>query len=161
MDLIDDWSKIRKHFSKSIRSSLHVSIASVNPDNTPTTTPIGSFFLNEDQTGFYFEKFSTKLRKNSESNKNICLLGVNSSLWFWVKSLFRGKFKDSPAIKLYGILGERMKASETQTRAMMRRTRFAKGLKAHKYLWGDMYFIREITFHKVEKMNLGKMTKEL
>ena len=161
MDLIDNWEKIRRHFSKSIGSSLHVSIASVDHDNKPTTTPIGSFFLNEDQTGFYFEKFSTKLRKNSESNKHICVLGVNSSLWFWGKSLFRSKFKDYPAIKLYGELGERKKASERQARAMMRRTRFVKPLKAHKYLWGDMYFIREITFYKVEKINLGKMTKEL
>ena len=66
---IANWNKIRRHFSKSLSSSLHVSIASLDSDNNPTTTPIGSFFLNKDHTGFYFEKFPTKLPINSKYNE--------------------------------------------------------------------------------------------
>lgn len=161
MNLIENWDKIRAHFSKSFSSSLHVSIASVNPDNNPTITPIGSLFLNKNQTGFYFEKYPTKLPINSKFNNNICVLGVNSNKWFWIKSLFKEKFPNHPAIKLYGKLGERRKATEFEIRRLKRRMRATKRLKGHKYLWANMEFIREITFSKAEKINLGKMTKEL
>ena len=161
MELIGNWDKIRKHFSNSFSSSLHVSIASVDSDNNPTTTPIGSLFLNLDQTGFYFEKYPSKLPKHSKSNKNICVLGVNSSKWFWAKSLFIGRFPDYPAIKLYGKLGEKRKASEIEIRGLKRRLRTTKRLKGHKYLWDQVEFVREITFTRAEKINLGKMTEKL
>jgi hypothetical protein len=34
-------------------------------------------------------------------------------------------------------------------------------LKGNNYLWGNMEFVREVTFTKVEKINLGKMTDNL
>jgi uncharacterized pyridoxamine 5'-phosphate oxidase family protein len=107
MDVIDKWTDIRMHFNKSFRTNFHVSIASVDMEGNPTVTPIGSLFLNRDQTGFYFEKFPSKLPKHARNNTNICVLAVNSGRWFWLKSLFQGHFKASPAIKLYGQLGER------------------------------------------------------
>jgi len=161
MNIKSDWNCIRKHFSKSFKSSLHVSIASVDAENNPTVTPIGSLFLNDDQTGFYFEKFPTKLPVNINSNSNICVLGVNSSKWFWVNSLFKEKFSNSPAIKLYGELGKKRKATEDENRALIRRMRSTNKLKGHKYLWGKMDSVREITFSKAEKINLGKMTTKL
>lgn len=161
IDLVKDWSKIRTHFSKSIGSSMHVSIASINKDNTPTVTPIGSLFLNKDQTGFYFEKFATKLNKNSGANKNVCLLGVNSNKWFWMKSLFKKKFSEYPAVKLYGELGEKREATPQEFRAFQRRVRSTKMLKGNQYLWQGMSQVREIKFTKGEKINLGEMTKEL
>ncbi len=159
MDIKSDWNRIRKHFSKSFKSSLHVAIASVDTDNNPTVTPIGTVFLNKDQTGFYFEKFPVKL---SESiNKNICLLAVNSSKWFWIKALFTVKFSAYPAIKLYGKLGEKRKATEIEIRALKRRMRTTRKLKGHHYLWGKMENVREIHFTKAEKINIGKMTREM
>ena len=32
-------------------------------------------------------------------------------------------------------------------------------MKGHKYLWGEMSMVREITFIKAEAINLGKMTQ--
>jgi len=57
MDIISNWKEIRKHFNLSFRSNFHVSIASVDRENNPTVTPIGYLFLNNNQTGFYFEKW--------------------------------------------------------------------------------------------------------
>jgi hypothetical protein len=88
-------------------------------------------------------------------------LGVNSNKWFWIKSLFKEKFPNYPAIKLYGELGERRKATEFEISGLKRRMRATNRLRGHKYLWDNMAFIREITFFKAEKINLGKMTKEL
>ena len=105
MDLKLNWDKIRKHFNRSFSSNFHVSIASIGADDTPTVTPIGSLFLNNDQTGFYFEKYPSKLQTYSGINKKICVLAVNSNTWFWIKSLFIGRFNKYPAIKLYGVLG--------------------------------------------------------
>lgn len=161
INLKENWQKIRKHFSKSSGSSMHVSIASVSKDNMPTVTPIGSLFLNEDQTGFYFEKFASKLNINSKTNKNICVLAVNSSKLFWLKSLFNLNFSEYPAVKLYGELGVKRDATEKEYTAFQKRIKQTKRLKGSKYLWQDMSMVREITFTKAEKINLGTMTKDL
>jgi hypothetical protein len=156
-----DWNKIKIHFRKCIGANMHVAIASVDSENIPTVTPIGSLFLNDDQTGFYFEKFATKLNKNSKTNQNICVLAVNTKRWFWLTSLFKGRFSEYPAVKLYGKLGKKRDATSREFRAFQRRVRSTKSLKGHQYLWKDMSQVREITFTKVEKINLGKMTREL
>ncbi len=161
MDLIENWSAIRKHFSQSFGSSLHVSIASVDADNTPTVTPVGTVFLNKDQTGFYFEKFIATLPKHAEHNNAICILAVNSSKLFWLKSLFKARFDTYPAYRLYGELGERREATEAEIRALKKRLKTTRRLKGHKYLWGSMNEVREINFHKGEKINIGKMTQAL
>ena len=161
MDLNTDWRIIRRHFNKSFSSNFYVSIASVDSDNNPTVTPIGSLFLNDDQTGFYFEKFPTKLPAHAKTNPKVCLLGVNSGRIFWIKALFREKFTDFPAMKLYGELGERRKATDRELKRLNRRMKGTKGLKGHTYLWKNMEFVRVIKFTKAEKINLGKMTAEL
>jgi len=158
MDLIRSWTDIRKHFNQSFRTNFHVSVASVDKDNNPTVTPIGSLFFNNNQTGFYFEKYPTKLPKNVKFNKNVCVLGVNSNTWFWLTSLFRGKFNGYPAIKLYGQLGDRRKATDIEIKRLNTRMKITKWLKGNKYLWGNMEYVRDITFSKAEKINLGKMT---
>jgi hypothetical protein len=161
MDIKTDWNKIRKHFNKSFSSNFYVSVASVDSENNPTVTPIGSLFLNDNQTGFYFEKFPSKLPEHAKVNPKVCLLGVNSGRIFWVKALFKEKFADFPAIKLYGELGEKRKATEKEIARLNRRMKATKGLKGNTYLWGEMEFVREIKFRKAEKINLGKMTAEL
>ena len=161
INLEENWQKIRRHFSKSFGANMHVSFASVNKENQPTITPIGSLFLNNNQTGFYFEKFATKLNVNSKVNKNICVLAVNSSKWLWLKSLFKMNFSEYPAVKLYGELGDKRQATQKESRAFQKRIRQTKMLKGSKYLWNDMSMVREIKFTKGEKINLGKMTKDL
>ncbi len=161
MDLVKEWHEIRKHFNRSFRSNFYVSIASVDKDNNPTITPIGSLFLNRNQSGFYFEKYPTKLPLHAQNNKQICALAVNSNTWFWIKSLFKAKFGKHPAIKLYGELGERRKATELEISRLQRRMKITKGTSGNKYLWSDMEFVRDIKFTKAEKVNLGKMTNHL
>ncbi len=159
LDLIENWSTIRSHVNQSYKTNLHVSIASVNSDNQPNVTPIGSLFLNDNQRGFYFEKFPTQLPKDAEQNSKICLLAVNSSRWFWIKSLFLGRFYQFPAIKLYGTLGGKRQATPKEQRRLQRRMRMTKGLKGHAFLWQDMGFVREVHFTKAHALNLGVMTK--
>ena len=161
MNLITDWEKIRAHFNKSFKSNFYVSIASVDAKNNPTVTPIGTLFLNDDQTGFYFEKFPLNLPIHAKINPNICVLGVNSNRLFWIRSLFNGNFPSSPAIKLYGVLREKRKATSHEISRLNRRMRSTKRLKGNVYLWQNMEFIREIQFTEAEQINLGKMTRTL
>ncbi len=161
MDLVTDWKNIRTHFNKSFRSNFHVSIASVDANNNPTVTPIGSLFLNDNQTGIYFEKFPSKLPNHANINKNICVLGVNSNRLFWIKSLFKEKFATPPAIKLYGELGIKRKATQKEIERLNKRMKLTNGLKGNTYLWKDMKYVREIKFTKAENINLGKMTNSI
>ena len=161
MNLSENWKEIRDHFNKSFRSNFHVSVASVDAENYPTITPIGSLFLNKNCSGFYFEKYPNKLPKSAKANNNICVLAVNSNSWFWIKSLFKGKFTYYPAIKLYGVLGEKRKATDIEITRLNRRMKATKGMKGNNYLWGNMDIVRDITFNKAEKINLGKMTEDL
>ena len=133
----------------------------MDKENNPTVTPIGSLFLNNVQTGFYFEKYPNKLPKHANNNKNICILAVNSGKIFWIKALFKGQFNSNPAIKLYGQLGERRKATQIEIKRLNRRMKATKGLKGNTYLWGEMPYVRDIAFTKAEKINLGHMTKHL
>ncbi len=161
MDIKTDWANIRKHFNQSFQSNFHVSIASVDSENKPTVTPIGTLFLNRNQTGFYFEKYPSKLPKSAKANKNICILGVNSSTWFWLKSLYRVKFDRYPAVKLYGELGKSRKATKIEIDRLNRRMKVTRWTKGNQYLWGDMTIVREVIFTKGETVNIGKMTSDL
>lgn len=161
MDIKVSWIKIRKHFNKSFSSNFHVSIASVDSNNSPTITPIGTLFLNGNQTGFYFEKYPKKLQLSAKENNNICVLAVNSGMWFWLKSLYSEEFKNYPAIKLYGKLSDKRKATNIEIDRLNRRMNSTKWTKGNKYLWGDMETVRDIIFTRSEKVNIGKMTNKL
>ena len=158
MDIVKDWKIIKRLVSQSFKTNLHVAIASVDADNQPTITPIGSLFMNNNQTGFYFEKYTAKLPLNGENNSKICVLAVNSSRWFWLKGLFYNKFSGMPAIRLYGTLGPKREATAEEVSRLKRRMRSTKMLKGHHYLWGNMQLVREINFTKVKPINLGEMT---
>jgi len=161
MDIQKDWEQIRTHFNKCFRSNFHVSIASIGADHIPTVTPIGSLFLNRDQTGFYFEKYASLLPLHAQTNPRICVLAVYSSTWFWLVSLFRGRFHRYPAIKLYGRLGKKRKATSLEISRLNRRMNGLLRWKGGKYLWGEMEYVRDITFTRAEKVNLGEMTRKL
>lgn len=159
MNIKADWNEIRKHFTKCFRSNFFVSIASVDEENCPTVTPIGSLFLGHHQDGYYFEKYLSRLPEHAKHNKKICVMAVNSSIWFWLKSLFQGGFSSNPAIRLFGELGERREATEAEKTRLRARVRSTRGLKGNHYLWDDMQYVRDVTFTKAEKVNLGAMTR--
>jgi hypothetical protein len=161
IDIKKDWDNIKAHFRKCNRANMHIVISSINENHEPTATPIGSLFLNENQTGFYFEKFATQLGKNVKEHPKVCLLAVNNNKWFWLRSLFRGRFSTYPGIKLYGVLGEKRAATPKEFRAFQRRVRSTKKLKGYQYLWKEMSEVRVIKFTKATKINLGKMTHQL
>jgi hypothetical protein len=136
-------------------------VASIVAKGNPTVTPIGSLFLNDDITGFYFEKYPEKLPRYAGVNKKICVLGVNSNSLFWLKALFKKRFSSYPGLKLYGELGTKREATDKEIKRLNRRMKATRGLKGNSYLWGKMIYVREVKFTRVEKINVGTMTKDL
>lgn len=155
------WDEIRQLFRRSFRSSFHYAIASVAADGTPRVTPIGSLILREPGRGFYFERFTQGLARNLDGDRRVCVLAVDSGLWFWLRSLVAGRFAQIPAVRLYGVAGEPRPATPEEIalwRRRVGRTRFTRG---YARMWRDMNSVREIEFTRIEPVSIGRMTQGL
>ncbi len=131
MNINHYWSEIKEIFNDAHESSNHYAIATVNSDGSPHITPIGSLFLRDDTTGFFFEELPVNMPKNIEQNQRVCILAVNSNKLFWAKSLFRGKFKKPPGVRLMGAFKERREAKEEEIALFHERIKGAKRLKGY------------------------------
>ena len=158
-NMLQHWEGISMLYRQCLKSNTYVSVASVDANNVPTVSPIGSLLLNRDGTGFFFEKFTSSIAKNTVENPHICVLAVNSSFWYWLTSLFKGKFPIYPSIKLYGRVGEKREAKPEEKVRFLKRVKAAKGTKGYTLLWEGMSQVREIDFYHFETTKLGAMTK--
>jgi hypothetical protein len=153
-----NWPQVRTHFRRSWSTNLHVCLASTGSDGSPCASPIGSFFINTDGTAFYFEKYPKSLPAHAAgTNPQVCILAVNSSRWFWLKSLFTGKFSSPPGMKLYGRLGARRQATPAEIERFERRMRLTRSLRGHQYLWASMAHVREVHIDRVAVIRFGEM----
>jgi hypothetical protein len=110
------------------------------------------------RSGFYFEEFTQQLPHNLQAHKCVCILAVNSSRWYWIKSLFRGRFRTPPAVRLHGVAGELRTATEREKALWLTRVRSVRLSKGHALVWRDMRMIREIEFNRIEPVRIGQMT---
>lgn len=158
MDKEKDLHRLRKHFNQSVSSSFHVSIASVNSDGSPWVTPIGSFLINRNGVGLYFEMFANQLTKNLYENNRVVVMGVNSGFWYWFKSIIKGKFNNSPALRLIGKVSQPRKPTEEEIKIISKRFDSFRGTRGHKLMWSRIGNIREVHFDCIASVNIGKMT---
>ncbi|MEN8761913.1 MAG: pyridoxamine 5'-phosphate oxidase family protein [Thiogranum sp.] len=158
MQLKENWIDIKRLFRRAFGSSFHYAFATVNENGEPHVTPIGSLILCDPGHGFYFEEFTRQLPQNLRKNRQICVLAVNSSRWFWLISLFRGRFASPPAMRLYGTVGDVREATEKEISLWHRRVRTVRSSKGYSIMWENMKMVRDITFSRVEPVHLGQMT---
>jgi uncharacterized pyridoxamine 5'-phosphate oxidase family protein len=161
MDLKENWPQIRATFAASIQSSLHCAIGTTGADGYPHVTPIGHIFLRDDYTAFYFEEHAKRLPQNLQHNPRVCLLLVNSKRWFWVRSLYRGKFASAPGMRLLGVAGERRLATDSEKAAYEARVRPFRRLKGYDLIWKDLRHIRDIKLERFEPVIYPTMTDGL
>ncbi|NJD91635.1 MAG: pyridoxamine 5'-phosphate oxidase family protein [Geobacter sp.] len=151
MDMTANWNDIKSLFNQSFKSSFHFSIATVTEDGAPHVTPIGSLMLGKPGYGFYFEKkLLMHLPLNLEKNKKVCVLAVNTSRWFWLKSLITGKFTTPPAVRLHGFAGDSREATEAEVALWQKRVRRVSFTKGHGIMWRNMIRVRDIEFTRME-----------
>jgi len=158
MDIRENWKEVKSLFKESFKSSFHYAIATVSEDGEPHVTPIGALILGKPGHGFYFEKFPRHLPRNLRSNKQVCVLAVNSSRWFWIKSLVGWKFTSPPAVRLHGVAGELREATDKEIALWQKRVQRISFSKGHALMWRSMNMVRDIEFTKVEPVHIGEMT---
>ena len=162
MEIGNHWAKIREIFEEAYKSCLHFAVATVNEDGSPHVTPIGALFLRENQTGFYFEEYPSKMPENLKRSPRVCVLAVNADKSFWAKSLMEGKFATPPAVRLMGTVGEVREAASQEVAAWQERVALAKGTKGYNLMWGRFGGrVRDIQFDSFEPVYLGEMAKGL
>jgi len=143
------------------RSNRFFSIATVDDQGNPHVTPIGHVFFRDDSTGYYFDAFSKAMPKNFETNKRICLMAVNSSTAYWLKSLFLGKFQTSPAVRIFGEVSEARDATEEELDKLKESIKMTSRLKGHDLLWGNLTRVRDMTFTSFSPATYPKMCEGL
>ncbi len=161
MDIQEHWPEIKSVFQNAQTTSRHCAIATVNEDGSPHITPIGSLFLRDNCTGYFFEEYSQKMADNFKSNNRICILAINSGIRYWYQSIFLGRFPSPPGVRLNGTVGQRRKGTEEEIASFQKRVRFARNLKGYKLIWKNMKHVREISFHSFEPVTASKMTRHL
>jgi len=160
MEMRADWQAIKRLFRSSFSSSFHYAIATVTENGEPHITPIGSLVLGEPCRGFYFEEFPRRLPLNLANKNQVCVLAVNSSRWFWLTALVRGRFTSIPAIRLHGRAGDLRDATDEERTLWQKRVKRLRLTKGYDLMWRNMRSVREIEFTRVEPVNLGAMTRD-
>lgn len=153
--------EVKAIFRASFKSSFQYSIATVSENGEPHVTPIGSLILGKPGSGFYFEKFSKHLPENIRENNRVSVLAVNSSRWFWIKSLVSGRFDTPPAVRLHGIAKDLRVATKSEIELWQKRVRVVYFTKGHEKMWREMSMVREIEFDRIEPVYIGQMTRGL
>ena len=160
MEIGRHWKIIQKVLDES-RGSLQCAAATVNRDGSPHVTPVGSLFLRDDKTGFYFDEHFVNMSKNLEHNQRVCILVVNCNPAFWMNSLKDGKFATPPAIRLLGSVGKKREATEDELSKWQNYVKFAVGTKGHDVIWKNMRMVRDVYFDSFEPVLMGEMTQGL
>jgi len=146
VDINQNWNKIKEVVERGQRSTIYCSVGSINSDGTPNITPIGTVFLRDDQTGYYFDHYTTSLAENLDRDPRLCLSAVDASKSFWLRSFWRGKFIAPPGVRLYGEAGKLREATPEEIALVEARVKLTKWLKGSRLLWTDFTHVRDITF---------------
>ncbi len=158
MSLQENWSPIRALWKR----SPSVAIASLAPDGSPHVTPIGSVWLHPTEPrGIYLELFTSQLPKNLDRDPRFALMLVDNGAWFWLRSLFAGRFSRPVAARLHGTAGKRRESTEEERARFQKLVAPVAWTKGHGMLWSSLPFARDLTFTRVSGVRLGAMTKAL
>ncbi|HDH03414.1 MAG TPA: pyridoxamine 5'-phosphate oxidase family protein [Actinobacteria bacterium] len=156
-----EWPATQEVFRRAFRSSFAYSIASIGEDGAPHVTPIASVMLTEPGRGVFFDIFASQLGRNITNDPRVCVMAVDSSKRFWLKSLASGRFAAPPALRLVGTAGPRRDATLEEQQRWLHRVRKVRSLKGHQLLWGGPARVRDLTFTEALPVRLGAMTRTL
>ena len=101
------------------------------------------------------------MTRNLERNNRVCILAINSSKWFLLRSFLSRKFKTPPGVQLSGTVGEKRIATEDEIQSLKE----SLGLLGRFLKTGpgglNIKYVREIHFDSVKPVYVGKLTKGL
>ncbi|GAA6134451.1 hypothetical protein NBRC116188_12400 [Oceaniserpentilla sp. 4NH20-0058] len=161
MNIKQHWLEITNVIQQAQKSNMHCAIASVDENGIPNITPIGTVFLRDDQSAYFFDSFTSQLASNVQHNPNVCLSAVNSSTMYWLKSFFKGRFSSAPGVRLYGTMGPLRAATQEELTAVAKRIKPKKLFKGSKLIWSDFTHVRDIKFTEFRPVQYPKMMEGL
>jgi len=161
MDIKQHWPEILNVLKNGKKANRFFSIATVDKNGNPHVTPIGHVFFRDDMSGYYFDAFSKAMPENFKANRKICLMSVNSSTGFWLKSLFKGKFDSAPAVRLMGEVSETRDATAEEIKQLKNSIKITSRLKGHKMLWNDLTRVRDMSFTEFSPAKYPVMCEDL
>jgi len=161
MEISKYWNDIVDVVAKGQKSSLHCAIASVDDQGMPNVTPIGTVFLRDDFSAYYFDSYTSQLADNIQKNPHVCLMAVNTGALFWFKSLFKGQFLSAPGVRLYGTAGELREASLEEKALIEKRIKPTRWLKGSQLIWSDFSHVRDIQLTSFRPVKYPKMMNHL
>ncbi|AYF73717.1 pyridoxamine 5'-phosphate oxidase family protein [Nocardia yunnanensis] len=142
MTLEQNWDRIREVVAR----AGHCALASVDADGGPHVTPIGTVFLRDDATGFYFDEYTEALARNLDADPRVCLMAVDTRPTLWGRMLLTGRFPTAPGVRLYGTVGATRPATAEELRRVRERVRIPVRLKGGRMLWSNFGHVRDISF---------------
>ncbi|MFF2555192.1 pyridoxamine 5'-phosphate oxidase family protein [Nocardia sp. NPDC058058] len=160
-DLDEQWREIRAIVDRGRKSTGHFAIASVDADGMPNITPVGTVFLRDDRTAFYFDQYTTALAHNLDANPQVCLMAVNRGSLFWLRALLFGRFSSPPGVRLYGTVSAARPATAAELEQVRKRVRPALLLKGGKLLWSNFTNVRDISFTSARLVRYPVMMSHL
>jgi len=161
MEMKANWDLIKRTFTSGIKSTLHCAIGTVGADGYPHVTPIGFVFLRDDYTAFYFEEYTKRIPDNLAHNPRVCLMVVNSSPLLWISSLYKGRFRAPPGLRLIGTAGKRRLATADEKALYLARVRPFRRTKGYALIWRDLNYVRDIQLERFEPVTYPKLTDNL
>lgn len=162
MEITDEqWAMVRQIVPRTIRSSLHCSIASLNEDGSPHVTPIGSFLPTEKGRGVYFDAFNVQLAANVDRDPRVTILAVNSGPIMWGKSFLKGRFLSPPGVRLVGTVGAQRRSTTQEVQRFHRLVGRLLRTKGGQRMWGSLPIIRDVTIERVLPIWMGEMTPDV
>jgi uncharacterized protein len=161
VQLEEQWGEIQRVVTRAQRSTGHFAIGSVRADGMPTVTPVGTLFLREDRTGYYFDQYTSMLARNLDADPRVCLMAVDSGSLFWFRSLLTGRFATLPGVRLYGTASARRVATADELARVRRRVRPMRLLKGGRLLWSDFTHVRDIAFTEARAVRCPVMMSHL
>ena len=153
----EEWQHICKVVKDAQRAAMHCSVATVDEQLQPTITPIGTLFLRENQSGFFFDTYTDSFKQNLPQNNKACIQAINSSRLFWLKSLLKGQFGDYPGIRLYVEIGDLRPATQQERLQISQRIQVLKWSKGSQLIWSDFSQVRDFTVHAHRWVKYPKM----
>ena len=152
------WNQLKSLADRVLGSSLHFTIATTNQDGTPHVTPIGSLILTDPGEAYFFEVFTRQLSRNLDNGSPVAVLGVISSSRLWLRSFIAGHFSCPPAFRLLGTAGERRSSMPEEQARWRRKVGLLKWTRGYDLLWGNLDVVRELHFHTLKSVQIGRMT---
>ena len=155
------WSQAKRVVRRTIRTSLHCSIASTNPDGSPHVTPIGSLLLTDKGSALYFDVLNSRLAANLEREPRVAIIAVDSGKRLWLPALLRSRFASPPGMRLIGSVGPPRESTQEEAGRFQRAVGPLLRTPGGKALWGSLPTVRDVTVERIQNLNLGPMTHPL